>query len=65
MATLKLLHTSAMVGGRRSRINLSILSLSSDPREYCISTKDFVLDEEGKLKGLNTGTYQRSFLCLQ
>ena len=28
----------------------------SDPREYCISTKEFVLDEEGKLKGLNTGT---------
>jgi len=25
-----------------------------DPREYCISTKDFVLDESGKLKGLNT-----------
>lgn len=26
----------------------------ADPREYCISTKDFVLDEAGKLKGLNT-----------
>jgi len=26
----------------------------SDPREYCISTKEFVLDDEGKLKGLNT-----------
>ncbi|KAI0797625.1 hypothetical protein C8Q75DRAFT_739017 [Abortiporus biennis] len=26
----------------------------NDPREYCISTKDFVVDEEGKLKGLNT-----------
>lgn len=26
----------------------------NDPREYCISTKDFVLTEEGKLKGLNT-----------
>ncbi|EFI28399.1 glutamate synthase [Coprinopsis cinerea okayama7 len=25
-----------------------------DPREYCISTKEFVVDEEGKLKGLNT-----------
>ena len=25
-----------------------------DPREYCISTKDFVLDDEGKLIGLNT-----------
>lgn len=26
-----------------------------DPREYCISTKEFILDEQGKLKGLNTG----------
>lgn len=25
-----------------------------DPREYCISTKRFVLDEAGKLKGLDT-----------
>ena len=25
-----------------------------DPREYCISTKKFVLDDEGKLKGLET-----------
>ena len=29
----------------------------SDPREYCISTKEFVLNDEGKLKGLNTGTW--------
>ena len=27
----------------------------SDPREYCISTKEFVVDDEGKLKGLDTG----------
>lgn len=27
---------------------------SEDPREYCISTKDFVLGDEGKLEGLNT-----------
>ncbi|PPR08093.1 hypothetical protein CVT24_010554 [Panaeolus cyanescens] len=26
----------------------------NDPREYCISTKEFVLDGDGKLKGLNT-----------
>ncbi|KAJ7702309.1 NADPH-dependent glutamate synthase [Mycena rosella] len=26
----------------------------NDPREYCISTKDFVVDDEGNLKGLNT-----------
>lgn len=32
----------------------------SDPREYCISTKEFVVDDEGKLKGLNTGM-QRKF----
>ena len=25
-----------------------------DPREYCISTKDFTVDDDGKLKGLNT-----------
>lgn len=25
-----------------------------DPREYSISTKEFVVDEEGKLKGVNT-----------
>ncbi|KAG8931523.1 glutamate synthase [NADH] [Tulasnella sp. 419] len=25
-----------------------------DPREYCISTKDFVVDDDGKLIGLNT-----------
>lgn len=26
----------------------------NDPREYCISTKDFVMDDEGNLAGLNT-----------
>ncbi|KAI0664581.1 NADPH-dependent glutamate synthase [Cubamyces menziesii] len=26
----------------------------NDPREYCISTKEFVVDENGKLQGLNT-----------
>jgi glutamate synthase (NADPH/NADH) len=25
-----------------------------DPREYCISTKRFIVDDEGKLKGLDT-----------
>jgi len=25
-----------------------------DPREYCISTKDFVVNQDGKLEGLNT-----------
>lgn len=28
-----------------------------DPREYCISTKEFIVDEEGKLSGLNTGLF--------
>jgi glutamate synthase (NADPH/NADH) len=28
--------------------------LSPDPREYCISTKEFIVDNE-KLSGLNTG----------
>lgn len=36
------------------------LTNTLDPREYCISTKDFVVDEEGKLQGLNTG----AFSCL-
>jgi len=27
---------------------------NKDPREYSISTKDFVVDDDGKLKGLNT-----------
>lgn len=29
----------------------------TDPREYCISTKEFITDEEGKLKGLQTGKF--------
>ncbi len=33
---------------------LSASQLHLDPREYCISTKDFVLNDEGKLSGLNT-----------
>lgn len=32
-----------------------------DPREYSISTKEFVVDDEGKLKGLNTGMYTTCF----
>jgi NADPH-dependent glutamate synthase beta subunit-like oxidoreductase len=31
---------------------------NTDPREYCISTKDFVVDDDGKLQGLNTGNCQ-------
>jgi NADPH-dependent glutamate synthase beta chain and related oxidoreductases len=33
------------------------LNLFADPREYCISTKEFVVDD-GKLKGLNTGMFE-------
>jgi glutamate synthase (NADPH/NADH) len=33
----------------------SLLTWTSDPREYCISTKDFVVDENNNLTGLNTG----------
>ena len=28
-----------------------------DPREFCISTKEFIVDEDGQVKGLNTGEY--------
>jgi hypothetical protein len=28
-----------------------------DPREYCISTKDFTVDQEGKLAGMNTSKF--------
>lgn len=46
-------HTSAMVS---LIINIYFMCIEElDPREYCISTKDFVLTEEGNLKGLNTG----------
>lgn len=38
-----------------------ILSLV-DPREYSISTKEFVVDEDGKLKGLNTSTHKNIML---
>lgn len=31
----------------------------ADPREYCISTKEFVVDDDGKLQGLNTGVSVR------
>jgi len=33
---------------------ISSMNGGKDPREYCISTKRFVLDDEGKLKGLDT-----------
>lgn len=55
MDTLKLQPISAVV----SKIHhcMLVTELSLDPREYCISTKEFVLDDIGKLKGLNTGVY--------
>ena len=58
MDTPKLLHTSAMVRALsplHCDWRLLLTPKLPDPREYCISTKDFVLDDEGKLQGLNTG----------
>lgn len=54
--TPKSLHISEAVCllVSKSRLSVSDNSKILDPREYCISTKDFVLDDEGKLKGLNT-----------
>ena len=57
MGTPKLLLILAMVGGTQRLIR--VINMSSDPREFCISTKEFILDESGKLKGLNTGAYLR------
>lgn len=59
-------HISAMVSLHRiSILQTNMEILLPDPREYCISTKDFVVDGEGKLKGLNTGTSATgsSILC--
>jgi len=55
MDTPKLQPISAMVSDMHYCIFAT--QLSSDPREYCISTKEFVVDGSGKLKGLNTGPY--------
>lgn len=61
MDTLRLPHTLAMVRHLENLWNhFENQCVVSDPREYSISTKDFVVDEEGKLKGLNTGTLYRS-----
>jgi glutamate synthase (NADH) len=35
-------------------VYVSTLTSPTDPREFCISTKDFVMDEDGNVKGLNT-----------
>lgn len=60
----KLQPTLAMVsndvGHPRARF---MAELFPDPREYCISTKEFVLDDSGKLKGLNTGVYLAQISC--
>jgi glutamate synthase (NADPH/NADH) len=55
-------HTEVAAHFGNGKILIAIVASSyqlnlcciSDPREYCISTKDFVVDEAGKLKGLNT-----------
>jgi hypothetical protein len=48
-------------GGKPSLESRLLLMNFIDPREYCISTKEFVVDNEGKLKGLNTGTFRVEF----
>jgi len=56
--TQKSQHTSVAVG-----VLLDIDSIvaqadcPTDPREYCIQTKEFTADEEGKLQGLTTGKW--------
>lgn len=54
MAIQKWRHTLVTVSVIHIYSYVSINRNKLDPREYCISTKDFVLTEEGKLKGLNT-----------
>jgi glutamate synthase (NADPH/NADH) len=54
MVIPKLLHTLAMVSDLCPSIDVFPYAVL-DPREYSISTKEFVLDDAGKLKGLNTG----------
>lgn len=61
MGTPKLQLISAMVSWIQYCIFESNSSL--DPREFSISTKEFVLDEGGKLKGLNTGAYFHGHLA--
>lgn len=55
MGTTKLLHTSETVRFLTlAEGSMEVSRPVPDPREYCISTKEFIVDEEGKLKGLNT-----------
>lgn len=55
MVTLKLLLISGTVSISNLCIIGTFLIRKLDPREYCISTKDFVVDEDNNLTGLNTG----------
>lgn len=63
MDTLKLQLISAMVSKMHHRV--FVFEFSLDPREYSISTKEFVLDDDGKLKGLNTGVFYMASDCRQ
>lgn len=57
MATQKSLRISETVT-KKGYVTRRLLTLPCiDPREYCISTKDFVVDSDGQLQGLNTGKY--------
>ncbi len=49
-------HTSEMVNVLvKLHSIVADVGMPVDPREYCISTKEFFADEEGKLQGLQTG----------
>jgi hypothetical protein len=61
MAILKSPHTSGTVRYLSHSADELYLNTFADPREYCISTKEFVVDD-GKLKGLNTGTFELFFI---
>ena len=55
MVMQRSLHILLTVCGCISEPRSHLLHYSADPREFSISTKDFVIDDDGKLKGLNTG----------
>jgi NADPH-dependent glutamate synthase beta subunit-like oxidoreductase len=54
MVIARLLLTLATVSFYHSSAFTLSLNRCLDPREFCISTKEFVTDEDGNVKGLNT-----------
>ena len=55
MVIQKSLRISVTVSLSNTYISPHTSAHNLDPREYCISTKDYVLNDEGTLEGLNTG----------